>query len=182
MKKVTLLPQIGVHIEGLGQLNFGDNKEQVFKLLGEPSFVCSEKRFEFKDYGCFIDFKKSDNTFECAEFWNDGKDNAAQVYIYDIEVLQNEAMPIKKLLQEKNNKEEAKDGWYINIDVIYAGGSQHTMLNYIEELKKDGQFEGIAQEQALIDLEKAKYFSAFGIGYKGYCKDGLAEIDMLMLK
>jgi hypothetical protein len=179
MKKITLLSQIGIHIDGIGQLNFGDTKEQVFKLLGEPSFVCSEKRFEFKDYGCFIDFKKSDNTFEFAEFWNEGKANVAQVYIYDTEVLQKEAQPIKALLQEKNNNEAPSDGWYINIDITYAGGSQETMLNYIEELKKEGQFEGNAKEQVLLDLEKAKYFSSFGIGYKGYCKDALAELEEL---
>jgi hypothetical protein len=179
IKKIILHPQIGMHVEGLGQINFGDSKEHIFKLLSEPSFVCSEKRFEFKNYGCFIDFKKSDNTFECAEFWNDGKGNVAKVFIDDTEVLQNDATPIKALLQEKNNNEEANDGWYINIDITYAGGSQDIMLNYIEELKKEGQFEGNTKEQVLIDLEKAKYFSSFGIGYKGYCKDGIRELKKL---
>jgi hypothetical protein len=180
MQTITLLPQKGIVIEGLEQINFGDSKIQVFELLGESSFVCSEKRFEFKRYGCFIDFKASDDTFEAIEFWNDGKDNAAEVYIYDTEVLQNDATPIKAMLQEKNNNEEAKDGWYVNIDVIYSGGSQNIMLNYIEELKKEGQFEAVAKEQALMDLEKAKFFSAFGIGYRGYCNDGLAELDKIL--
>jgi hypothetical protein len=31
-----------------------------------------------------------------------------------------------------------------------------------------------------VDLEKAKYFSAFGIGYKGYCNDGLAELEEVL--
>jgi hypothetical protein len=180
MQTITLLPQKGIVIEGLGQINFGDSKIQVFKLLGEPSFVCSEKRFEFKRYGCFIDFKTSDDTFEAIEFWNDGKANAAQVFIYDTEVLQIEATPIKAMLQEKNNNEPHKDCWYVNIDVIFSGGSQNTMLNYIEELKKEGQFEAVAKEQALMYLEKAKYFSAFGIGYKGYCNDGLAELEEVL--
>jgi hypothetical protein len=132
MRKITIHPQIGIIIEGIGQINFGDSKEQVFKLLGEPNFVCSEKRLEFKNYGCFIDFKTSDDTFEAIEFWNDGKDNVAEVFIYDVEVLNNDATPIKAMLQEKNNNEAAKDGWYVNIDVIFSGGSQNTILNYIE--------------------------------------------------
>jgi hypothetical protein len=179
-QKMILLPQIGMIIEGIGRIKFGDSKVQVFELLGEPSFVCSEKRLEFKNYGCFIDFKKSDDSFEAVEFWNEGKDNVAEVYIYDTEVLQNDATPIKAMLQEKNNNEPHKDGWYVNIDVIFSGGSQNTILNYIEELKKEGQFEAVAKEQALVDLEKAKYFSAFGIGYKGYCKDALAELEKIL--
>jgi hypothetical protein len=169
-----------MHIEGIGQINFGDSREQVLKLLGEPSFVCSEKRFEFKNYGCFIDFKKSDDTFESVEFWNDGKDNVVELFIYDTEVLQNNATSIKTMLQERNNNEPHKDGWFLNIDVIFSGGSQQTMLNYIEEMKKEGQYEGVAKEQALIDLEKAKYFSSFGIGYRDYCNDGLAELERIL--
>jgi hypothetical protein len=68
-----------------------------------------------------------------------------EMVILEAKVLQNEATPIKVMLQEKNNNEAPNEGWYVNIDVIYAGGSQDTMLNYIEELKKDRQFEGIAQ-------------------------------------
>jgi hypothetical protein len=180
IQKIILSPQVGMNIEGLGQINFGDSREQVLTLLGEPSFVCSEKRLEFKDYGCFIDFRTSDNTLEAVEFWNDGKNNVAEVFMYDTEVLQNEATPIKAILQERNNNEPHKDGWFLNIDVIFSGGSQETMLNYIEEMKKEGQYEGVAKEQALIDLEKAKYFSSFGIGYKGYCRDGLAELERIL--
>jgi hypothetical protein len=180
MFKINLLPQVGIVIEGIGQINFSEGKEHVFKLLGESSFACSEKRFEFKNYGCFIDFKTIDNTFESVEFWNEGKANVAEVFIYNTEVLQNEASAIKVMLQEKNNNEPHKDGWYLNIDVIFSGGNQETMLNYMEELKKEGQFEGNAKEQVLLDLEKAKYFSAFGIGHKGYCNDGLAELAKIL--
>jgi hypothetical protein len=84
------------------------------------------------------------------------------------------------MLQERNKNEPHKDGWFLNIDVIFSGGSQEIMLNYIEELKQEGLFEGNGKEQALIDLEKAKYFSAFGIGYKGYCHDGLAELERIL--
>jgi hypothetical protein len=181
MKNINLLPQIGMMIEDIGQINFGDSRIQVLKLLGKPSFVCFEKRLEFKNYSCFIDFKKGDDTFEAVEFWNDGKENVAKVFIYDTEVLQNEAAAIKTMLQEKNNKEASKDGWFLNIDVIFSGGGQETMQNFIEELKKKGRYEGVAKEQALKDMEKAKYFSSFGIGYKGYCKDALTELEKLLL-
>jgi hypothetical protein len=180
MYKINLLLQVGIVIKGIGRINFGDSKEHVYKLIGEPSFTCSDKRFEFKNYGCFIDFKTIDITFELVEFWNDGKANVAEVFIYNTEVMQNEASPIKVMLQEQNINEPHKDGWYLNFDVIFSGGNQETMLNYMEELKKEGQFEGNAKEQVLLDLEKAKYFSAFGIGYKGHCNDGLAELAKIL--
>jgi radical SAM superfamily enzyme YgiQ (UPF0313 family) len=180
MFKIKLIPQVGMIIDSIGQINFGDSREQVLKLLGEPSFVSSEKRLEFKSYGFFIDFKTSDNTLEAVEFWNDLKDNVAEVFIYDTEILQNDATPIKTMLQERNNNEPHKDGWFLNIDVIFSGGGQETMLNYIEELKQGGLFEGNGKEQALIDLEKAKYFSSFGLGYNGYCNDALAELERIL--
>jgi hypothetical protein len=180
VKKITLLPQTGLLIEGIGQINFGESREKLYQVIGKPDGEVTEKRVRYKNYGCFIDFKTSDNTFESIEFWNDGKENVVEVFIYDTEVLKKEAQPIKTMLQEKNNNEAAKDGWYINIDVLYSGGSQKIMLDYIEESRKEGLFEGAAKEQMLMDLEKAKYFTSFGIGCKGYCKDGLAELEKIL--
>jgi hypothetical protein len=180
MNKIILHPQIGINIEGVGQINFGDSKEKVLQILGPQDEVNAVFRMCYAKLGCFIDFSKTDNTFSAVEFWNDHSDNVGEVFIYDTEVLQSEALPIKTMLQEKNNNEAPNDGWYVNIDVIYSGGNQKTMLAYIEELKKECAFEGFAKEQTLLDLEKAKYFSSFGIGYKGYCKDGLAELDAIL--
>jgi hypothetical protein len=174
------MPQVGINIEGIGQINFGDSKEKVLQLLGPNDDAGAEFRLCYSKFGCFIDLDKTDHTFTAVEFWNDHDRNVSDVFIYDTEVLQVEAQSIKALLYEKNNKEEAQDGWYINIDVIYSGGNQKTMLAYIEELKKEGAFEGFAKEQTLIDLEKAKYFTSFGIGYKGYCKDSLEELAKIL--
>jgi hypothetical protein len=180
MYKITLIPQVGVNIEGVGQVNFGDSREKLFQTWGKNEDQVNDNRLRFKNYGCFMDFKKSDDTFEAIEFWNDGKENVSKVFIYDAEVLQTEASRIKAMLLEKNNNETTQDGWYVNIDVIYSGGSQKNMLAYIEESKKEGQYEGEAKEQMILDLEKAKYFTSFGIGYNGYCKDGLAELDKIL--
>jgi hypothetical protein len=179
-KKIVLLPHIGISIEDVGELNFGDSKEKVLQLLGPNDDAGADFRLCYAKFGCFVDLKKTDSTFSAVEFWNDHTENVSEVFIYDTEVLQSEAQPIKAMLQEKNNNEVANDGWFVNIDVIYGGGSQKTMLAYIEELKKEGAFEGFAKEQTLLDLEKAKYFSSFGIGYKGYCKDGLKEMAKIL--
>jgi hypothetical protein len=180
MYKIILLPQIGINIENVGQINFGDSKEKVLQILGPNDDAQAEFRLCYSKFGCFIDLRKVDNTFSAVEFWNYHDKNMSEVYIFDTEVLKSEAQPIKSMLQEKNNNEVAIDGWFVNIDVIYGGGNQKTMLAYIEELKKEGAFEGFAKEQTLIALEKAKYFSSFGIGYKGYCKDGLAELEAIL--
>jgi hypothetical protein len=180
MFKITLIPQTGINIEGIGQINFGDSKENVLQVLGPNDDAQADFRLCYSKFGCFIDLKKTDKTFSAVEFWNDQDKNVSEVFIYDTEVLQVEAQVIKDMLFEKNNKESANDGWFVNIDVIYSGGNQKTMLAYIEELKKEGAFEGFTKEQTLMDLEKAKYFTSFGIGYKGYCKDGLAEMAKIL--
>jgi hypothetical protein len=179
MNKITLKAHRGINIEGVGQINFGDSKEKILQLLGPNDDAGADFRLCYSKFGCFVDLEKTHHTFRAVEFWNDHDKNVSGVFIYDTEVLQVEAQVIKDIVFEKNNKEAANDGWYINIDVIYSGGNQKTMLAYIEELKKEGVFEGVVKEQTLIDLERAKYFTSFGIGYKGYCKDGLAELEKL---
>jgi hypothetical protein len=180
MYKITLLPQVGVNIEGLGQVNFGDSKEQLLKTWGQNDDARDEHRLRFFKYGFFADFKKSDNTFEAVEFWNDYKKNVSNVFIYDTEVLQGDAEAIKAMLYEKNNKEAPNDGWFVNIDVICSGGSQKRVQAIIEQTKNEGSFEGEYKNSLLQDLENAKHFSTFGIGYKGYCKDGLAMLEKIL--
>jgi hypothetical protein len=180
MCKITLLPQVGVNIEGVGQVNFGDSREQLLKVWGQNDDQASDTRLRFFRYGFFADFKKSDNTFEAVEFWNDYEKNVCELFIYDSEVLQGDAEAIKAMLYEKNNKEAPNDGWFVNIDVIYSGGSQKQINAIIEQTKAEGVFEGNYKDSLLQDLENAKHFTCFGIGYKGYCKDGLAALDKIL--
>jgi hypothetical protein len=180
MYKITLIPQVGVNIEVVGQVNFGDGREQVLKTWGLNDNEKEEFRLSFSKYGFFADFNKVDNTFNAIEFWNDYDKNVSDVFIYDTEVLKGDAEAIKAMLYEKNNKEAPNDGWFVNIDVIYSGGSQKQVLAIIEQTKAEDQFEGEYKNSLLQDLEKAKYFSSFGIGYKGYCKDGLAELEKIL--
>jgi hypothetical protein len=180
MTKIILQPQVGVNIEGVGQVNFGDSKEQLLKIWGQNDDARDEYRLRFFKYGFFADFKKDDNTFEAIEFWNDYDKNVSQVFIYDIEVLQGDAQAIKKILKEKNNNEAPNDGWYVNIDVIYSGGSQKSVEAIIEQTKAEGLFEGNYKDSLLEDVENAKHFSSFGIGYKGYCNDGYLLIQSII--
>jgi hypothetical protein len=180
MHKITLIPQVGVNIEGIGQVNFGESKENVLKILGQNDDERDEHRIRFLKYGFFADFNKEDGKFEAVECWNDYDKNVSKVFIYEVEVLQGDAQAIKKLLQEKNNNEAPKDGWFVKIDVIYSGGSSKYVESIIEQTKTEGTFEGNYKDSLLQDLENAKYFSSFGIGYNGYCKDGLAMLDKIL--
>lgn len=166
------MPQVGVNIEGVGQVNFGDSKEQLLKTWGQNDDMRDEYRLRFFKYGFFADFKKTDGSFEAVEFWNDYDKNVSEVYMYDAEVLQGNAEEIKAMLFKKNNNEAPSDGWFMNIDVMYSGGSQKYVEAIIEQSKAEGTFEGNFKDSLLKDLENVKYFSCFGIGYKGYCKDG----------
>jgi hypothetical protein len=136
-------------------------------------------RLCFSKYGFFADLKKDDNTFEAVEFWNDYDKNVSEVFIYDTEVLKGDAQAIKAMLFEENFKQAPNDGWFVNIDVIYSGGSQKNIETIIEQTKAEGLFEGYYKENLLQDLEHAKHFTSFGIGYKGYCKDGLTLINSM---
>jgi hypothetical protein len=180
MNKIILLPQQGVNIEGIGRVNFGDTRKRLIEVLGEYKSINKEGdlRVEYTNYGFFADFKKADDTFEAVEFWNSGKENVSEVFIYDTEVLQGDAQEIKRMLQQKNNGEAPTDGWFVHIDVIYSGGSIKSILEIIEQYKKDGTYKE-SKEYLQQDLENAKHFTTFGIGYKGYCKDGLEYLKSL---
>jgi hypothetical protein len=179
MYKIILIPQVGVNIEGVGQVNFGDSKEQLLNTWGQNDDAKDDHRIRFFKYGFFADFKNDENTFEAVEFWNDYDKNVSKVFIYETEVLQGDAQAIKKILQEKNNDEAPNDGWFVNIDVIYSGGNHKNVEAIIEQTKTEGLFDGEYKNSLMQDLENAKHFSSFGIGYKGYCKDGLILINSM---
>jgi hypothetical protein len=180
MTKIILQPQVGVNIEGVGQVNFGDSKEQLLKIWGQNDDMSDEHRLRFLKYGFFADFKKSDNSFEAIEFWNDYDKNVSQVFIYDVEVLKGDAQAIKAMLFEENFKQAPNDGWFVNIDVIYSGGNPKSVEAIIEQTKAEGLFDGEYKNSLLQDLENAKHFSSFGIGYKGYCNDGYLQIQSII--
>jgi hypothetical protein len=180
MHKVTLIPHVGVNIEGIGQVNFGDSKEHLTKIFGQNDDARDEYRLRYFKYGFFADLNKVDLTFEAIEFWNDYGENVSKVFIYEAEVLQGDAQAIKAMLKERNDDEAPNDGWYVNIDVIYSGGNPKNVEAIIAQAKVEGSFEGEYKNSLLQDLANAKHFSAFGIGYKGYCKNGLAELEKIL--
>jgi hypothetical protein len=177
MYQITLLPQVGVQIEGLPHVNFGDTKETVIKVLGEFTEV-RESRVEYSQYGFFADFK-DDDTFEALEFWNYMDGFVSEVYIYDKEVLQNPAAETLAIIKEKNGNIDSIDGWFYNVDVIYSGGKPGDFQKIIEQYKQEGTYE---ESKAYLeeDYKKSHYFSSFGIGYKGYCKDGYDELQKIL--
>jgi hypothetical protein len=179
MYKITLLPQKGIRIKGIGQVNFGESKDQLIKVFGACETIPETTRICFKNYGFFADFKRTDGTFEAVEFWNDGKANVSQVFLYKKEVLTANAQEFLTLLKEKNGGDDPVEGWFYKIDVIYSGGNPKNILALIEQYKQDGTYEE-AKAYLAEDLEKAQYFSCFGIGYKGYCKDGYDYIQSVL--
>lgn len=179
MYKITLFPQKGVRIKAIGRVNFGDSKEQLLKVFGACETIPESTRICFKNYGFFADFKRTDGTFEAVEFWNDSETNISQVFIYEKEVLLSNALEILSLLKEKNGGEDAIEGWFYNVDVFYSGGNPKNVLALIEQYKQDGTYEA-SKDFLQKDLEKAQYFTSFGIGYKGYCKDSYDHIQSVI--
>jgi hypothetical protein len=179
MYKITLLPQVGILIDGVGQVDFGASKDHVLGIFGPNDHEKTEHRWRYSKYGFFADFDKTDSTFRAVEFWNDYDKNVSEVFIFGREVLRTAAEDTKKLLFEKNGNQAPNDGWFVDIDVIYSGGSQKSVLAIIEQEKTDGIFEGEYKNSLLLDLERAQYFSSFGIGYRGYCRDGLSELQAM---
>jgi hypothetical protein len=177
MYKITLNPHIGVQIEGLPYVSFGDTKEQVLKAWGEFKEI-RQGRVEYTQYGFFADFK-ADNTFEAIEFWNYMEDFASEVFIYGIEVLQNTASETLAIIKEKNGNIDAIDGWFYNVDVIFSGGNSKNIEGTIAELKREETYEPV-KEIWEEELRKSKYFSSFGIGYKGYCHDGKEALQKIL--
>lgn len=118
------------NIEGLGQVNFGDSKEKLLKTWGQNDDVRDEHRLRFFKYGFFADFKKEDASFKAIEFWNDYDKSVSEVFIYGVEILQGDAKEIKLILQERNNNEEPKDGWFYNIDVTSGGSKKKCFIHY----------------------------------------------------
>jgi hypothetical protein len=177
MHKITLFPQVGVQIDGLPQVNFGHTKETLIKVWGEYKEV-REGRVEYSQYGFFADFK-ADDTFEAVEFWNYMEEFVSEVYIYEKEVLQNPAAETLAIIKEKNGNIDAIEGWFYNVDVIYCGGHPGNFLKIIEQYKQEGTYE---ESKAYLeeDYKKSHYFSSFGIGYKGYCKDGNDELQKIL--
>lgn len=53
------------------------------------------------------------------------------------------------------------------------------VLSIIEQHKAEGTYEE-SKEYLLHDLEKAKHFTTFGIGYNGYCLDGYQKIQSII--
>jgi hypothetical protein len=162
---IERLPHIGVNISGLGQVNFGSTKEHLLKTWGTNTDNNGAHRLQFSQFGFFADFKKTDSTFEAVEFWNDSNNNVSQVYIYGTEVLRTEAAVINAMLQQKN-QEAAQDGWFVNIDVIDSGGNPRSANAAVEQAKAEGLFEGPSKNSLSQDVERAKFFTSFGIGYR----------------
>jgi hypothetical protein len=177
MHKIILFPQVGVQIDGLPQVNFGDSKEQVAKVWGEFKEV-REGRVEYSQYCFFADFK-DDDTFEAVEFWNYMDEFVSEVYIYDKEVLQNPAAETLAIIKEKNNNKDAIEGWFYEVDVIFSGGNPAEFLKIIEQYKQDGTYEE-SKTYLEEDYRKSHYFSSFGIGYKGYCQNGYDELQKIL--
>jgi hypothetical protein len=69
------------------------------------------------------------------------------------------------MLQQRN-QEAAQDGWFVSIDVISSGGSPRSVNAAIEQAKAEGLFEGPSKNSLSQDVERAKFFTSFGIGYR----------------
>jgi hypothetical protein len=178
--------QSGIDIEGVGAVPFGMRADEMVSLLGEPDSLYNGQH-EYLRFGCFIDVKpESPNNpnnrnvaavVDAVEFWNDGEANIASVRLWDVDVLRSPGLWVKAFLESKNAATPV-DGWFVNLDVFVSGGNPKYAYEEIERHRVEGSFADV-KDMLREELMKATFLTSFGFAQKGYCADGLAELERL---
>lgn len=163
MKEITFIPLKGVHIKGVGNINFGESISAIKEILGSPEqidnqfyYYNSELRIDFNEYNkvAFIECLATDNI---------------KLIIYEKEALKLEGNELISLLKSKNknkiNDTEGKYAYYffdINVG-IYRESTPNSIYEMIHEMKNNGTYED-NKNWLEDDYKKSKYFNTIGIG------------------
>lgn len=167
MKKIKLLPLVGLDIETLGEVKFGENKQSIIAKLGKPSEE-EDGSLYYDNLEIRIDFDEQ-NAVEFIEIY--GPDCVEiEPTLYKINPFSLEANELIKFLTTKNNgniDDTEQPLFYIfyNLEIgIWREVSESQMKNEIKAARDNGEYEHWMDE----DLEKSKYFWTIGLGTKGY--------------
>lgn len=171
MKKIELIPLVGIQIEGIGQINLGASRDEVQALLGAPSDALDDQYY-YDDLELRLDFNGR-GVLEFIESTNGPYPEKTEVSIYAVNPFQTEANELVNILSEKNNgaidDAEARYCYtFLNSSVgVWRQITEEDVQEEIEEIKADGEYEDNA-DMLLEDLEKSKFFWTIGIGVSGY--------------
>lgn len=172
MKKIEIIPLVGIKIENIGQINLGQSKAEIENLLGKPSKNLNDKKYFYDDFEFRVDFdKKGKSGF--IEFIYGPFPEKTEISIYDVNPFRAGAKQLIKILTEKNNghinDSEAEYCYcFLEISVgVWREFTEEDVQASMDEMKESGEFEE-NKEVLFEDLEKAKNFWTIGIGTKDY--------------
>lgn len=170
MKKIKLLPLIGVNIENIGIIQFGLDIHNIKLKLGEPNLQNDTELYydEFR-----IDLNEN-KEMEFIEFQGPTPKDI-DISIYDVNPFTVCANKLLEILAIRNkgtidDSEAPYCYCFMNISVgLWREFVEKDILDTIENMKNVGDYEK-SKEWINLDLEKSKFFWSIGIGRKDYYK------------
>jgi hypothetical protein len=169
--RVELIPLIGIRIENNDKLQFGQSKDDVKGILGNPTTEYENQSY-YDDLEMRIDFDEND----CVEFMEvlaGPYCKKIEPFIYGKNPFELVDTQLLEFLTEMNNgridDHEAVCGYsFLNISVgIWRDMTSKNVEELIHEAKEAGNYD-LWKEEIEADLERVKYFRTIGIGIKGY--------------
>ena len=171
MKKIELVPLVGIQIEGIGPVNLGADRAEVQSVLGAPSDALDDQYY-YDELELRLDFN-GQGTLAFIESINGPYPEKTEISIYGVNPFQVEATELLSILSDKNAGEvdDAEAGYcytFLNSSVgVWRQITEEDVQEEIEEIKADGEYEDNA-DMLLEDLKKSKFFWTIGIGVAGY--------------
>lgn len=172
MKKIKLIPLIGIEIENIGIIQFGQNIYDIKMKLGDPDSQDGTELY-YTRLNFRIDLNEKE-IFEFVEFQGPYLENM-EVSVYNINPFAINADELLEILALENNGEiddsEAPYCYsFMNISIgIWREFTEKDILDTIEKMKVTGNYEE-SREWLNKDLEKSKHFWSIGLGMKDYYK------------
>lgn len=159
---ITLHPLLGIDIEAVGSLRFGQPRSAVAELLGAPA-ERSDRVDYYPERGLHVyyDFEQAIEFFDIP----DAFDSRCQVRLYGINPFALKAEDLLHLLREKNQGEvrdrNAPHSYrFLELSLnVWRDVSEEEVLALLAEFPQ-------SREHLLPELAKAPYFWAIGIGAK----------------
>ena len=169
MKKITLLPLVGIQIGSYETLEFGTSKSELFRKLGKPTSQYENQLF-YKDLEIRIVLDSS-KSIEFIESISGPFPEKIEIEVYGINPFRTKSEDLIEILSNQNNGEvdRSEEPYCYAFLESSIGIFRDACEADIDEMKaNEGSPEN--KEWALKEEEKAKYFWTIGIGKKGYYK------------
>lgn len=170
MKKIKLIPLIGIDIENIGIIQFGVDIHDIKSKLGEPDSQ-NDTELYYDKFKFRIDLNEK-KAFEFIEIQGPTPENI-EINIFNINPFTINANEFLEILTIENNgtiddSEAPYCYCFMNISIgLWREFTENDILNTIEEMKVLGDYEK-SKEWLNQDLEKSKHFWSIGIGQKDY--------------